>query len=105
MTSKSGLNEPNELTREESERFSAAFKNPEFKKMFFEYCNELSDPAVREANVRELARMENCSLIAPTAEFCIRAPSLFINICSSPEMKQMSESKVTGGVTFNITAL
>ena len=33
-----------EITSEEMERFKDSMKNDEFKKLFFDYMNEISDP-------------------------------------------------------------
>ena len=45
------------LTPEEVNKFETAFKDPEFKKMFLEYAQEISDPknkAESDAYLRQL---------------------------------------------------
>lgn len=47
-----------ELTSEEMQRFTKAFRNDEFKKLFSDYCEEISDPANRKLYEKELTQLE-----------------------------------------------
>eukprot|EP00842_Homolaphlyctis_polyrhiza_P005654 jgi/Hompol1/608/HPOL_004142-RA len=76
------------LTAQEAQRFTESLKDKEFRKMFFDYVNELNDPAVRE-NEREIAAAEsergnNVRFIKPQPEYVIKtvAPpkKVFFNI-------------------------
>ncbi|RDD43293.1 Protein kintoun [Trichoplax sp. H2] len=46
------------LTKDESDRFKKAFENEEFRKMFFDYAKEISDPENRKKYEEEIAMME-----------------------------------------------
>ena len=47
-----------ELTQDEQDRFEDAMKKPEFRKMFFEYMDEIRDPQNRKLYEAELAKYE-----------------------------------------------
>jgi hypothetical protein len=36
------------ISKEEADKFSESFKNPEFRKLFLDYCNEISNPETRQ---------------------------------------------------------
>ena len=42
------------FTPEETKRFSTAFEDPEFRKLFTSYMDELQDPANREVAITEI---------------------------------------------------
>lgn len=58
MTAKCGLVDDIDITTEEINRFTKAFKNDEFKKLFAEYCQEISDPANKRLYETELTQLE-----------------------------------------------
>lgn len=47
-----------EPTKEELDKFQKAFKDPEFRKLFQEYAEEISDPAKRKEYEDEINRLE-----------------------------------------------
>ena len=47
-----------EMTTEEKERFSKAMEKPEFKKLFFDYMDEIQDPTNRALYDQELQKYE-----------------------------------------------
>lgn len=46
------------ITQDEQEKLLKAFQEPEFRKIFSEYVDEISDPKYREVNMLEL-KIEN----------------------------------------------
>lgn len=58
MTEKCGFIDDIDITTEEIDRFTKAFKNDEFKKLFAEYCEEISDPANKRLYEQELTQLE-----------------------------------------------
>ena len=46
------------MTPEETEKFSKAFQDPEFRKMMAEYVDEISDPKNREEQEAYIRQME-----------------------------------------------
>ncbi|KAL2919692.1 hypothetical protein HK105_200606 [Polyrhizophydium stewartii] len=83
---------------QELKRFQDSFKNAEFRKLFFDYMEEIQDPANRERNERELAQLEaergvDVRFVKPTASYVLKTRAAdgakaFINMCSSPELAQ-----------------
>ncbi len=47
------------FTPEESDRFKKAFEDPEFRKMFSEYMDEIQDPAYREETEEYISKLES----------------------------------------------
>lgn len=47
------------FTEEESNRFKKAFADPEFRKMFAQYMDELQDPAHREETEAYISQLES----------------------------------------------
>lgn len=47
-----------EMTDDEKTRFAEAMKKPEFKKLFFEYMDEISDPEKRRAHAESILQYE-----------------------------------------------
>ncbi|KAJ3372001.1 Protein kintoun [Kappamyces sp. JEL0680] len=89
-----------QMTNEEFTRFQKGMENPEFKKLFFDYMNEISDPKNKELYEKELSALEGekgfkVRYVKPTPGFCVKttttapgeaAKKTFVNICSSPEI-------------------
>lgn len=46
------------FTPEESDRFKKAFEDPEFRKMFAEYMDEIQDPNHREETENYISQLE-----------------------------------------------
>ena len=46
------------FTEEESSRFKKAFSDPEFRKMFSEYMDEIQDPKHREETEEYISQLE-----------------------------------------------
>ncbi|KAJ3323176.1 Protein kintoun [Boothiomyces sp. JEL0866] len=98
-------------TAEELLKFEESFKNPEFKKLFFDYMNEISDPKNKELYEQELEKLEQekgykVRYVKPNPEFCIKTDNgkdkVYINICSSPEIQQANAKRATGGTNWSI---
>ncbi|KAJ3260602.1 Protein kintoun [Boothiomyces macroporosus] len=98
-------------TAEELKKFEESFKNPEFKKLFFDYMNEISDPKNKELYEKELEQLEQekgfkVRYVKPNPEFCIKTDNgkdkVYVNICSSPEIQQANAKRATGGTNWSI---
>lgn len=48
-----------DITKDEVDRIGKALKNEEFRKMFLDYAQEISDPKNREIYENEIAQMES----------------------------------------------
>lgn len=46
------------LTSEEAKKFKAAFADPEFRRLFAEYADELADPKNREETEAYISQLE-----------------------------------------------
>lgn len=79
-----------DITNEELQRFSKAFKNEEFKKLFADYCKEISDPANKQLYESELTQLEaergiDLTFINPEPGYVIKTSlngkeKVFINV-------------------------
>lgn len=79
-----------DITTEELQRFSKAFKNEEFKKLFADYCKEISDPANKRLYESELTQLEaergiDLTFINPEPGYVIKTTlngkeKVFINV-------------------------
>lgn len=79
-----------DITNEELQRFSKAFKNEEFKKLFADYCKEISDPANKRLYESELTQLEaergiDLTFINPEPGYVIKTSlngkeKVFINV-------------------------
>lgn len=82
-----------QMTKEEGQKLLEAFKKPEFRQMFQEYVEEISDPKNRAEYEAHLKQMEadnmvpqDKELLRPQAGFCIKTKTqddqkIFINVC------------------------
>ncbi|KAJ3275325.1 Protein kintoun [Terramyces sp. JEL0728] len=104
-------NQKFEPTAEELKKFEQSFKDPEFKKLFFEYMDEISDPKNKELYERELEQLERekgnkVRYVKPDPEFCVKTDNgkdkVYINICSSNEIQQANAKKTHGGTNWSI---
>lgn len=51
--------EASKLTSDEASRFKTAFADPEFRKLFSEYADELADPKNREETEAYISQLED----------------------------------------------
>lgn len=91
------------------ERFQESFKDKEFRKLFFDYMDEISDPNNRALYEKEIAMLEaekgnDVQFINPVAGHVIKTNILtsngsktkvFINICSSSLVEVARINKTT----------
>lgn len=94
------------LTNEEVQRFSDAFKNDEFRKLFMEYAEELNDPKNRELYEKEIRAAEeergsNVTFVHPKPGHVIKTTidgkkKCFINIATNENVEKPSYSKSVG---------
>ncbi|KAJ9516174.1 hypothetical protein QJQ45_024598 [Haematococcus lacustris] len=94
------------LSNEECDKFSKAFKDPEFIKLFEEYAKEVSDPKVKDETDLYLRQLESegraeevygkgTVLVVPKEGYVIRTleqPSgrkVYINVCTSDKVDKM----------------
>jgi len=101
-----------ELSKEETQKFEKAFKDPKFMEMFAEYAREISDPKNREETDMYLRQLEEESrveevygkgvqLIIPTEGFVAKTRvkgtgrKVFINVCHSDKVEPCKASRAT----------
>ncbi|KAJ0008935.1 hypothetical protein NQD34_016349 [Periophthalmus magnuspinnatus] len=99
MEHKGKLSELN-LTEEEIERFTKAFKDENFRKMLRDYADEISDPENRkkyeeEITILEKERGNNVQFIHPTPFQCIKTSvngqnKCYVNICANDKIGKPS---------------
>jgi dynein assembly factor 2 len=110
-----------DITPEELGRFTEAFKKEEFRKLFAEYAEEISNPENRKIYERELEQLENergvdVTFIHPEPGFVIKTTQngdqkCFINICKNSNVKKPtsdvtkkkeSDGSIRKGITWSI---
>ncbi|XP_070576673.1 protein kintoun-like [Ptychodera flava] len=109
-----------QITKDEMERLSKAFKDEEFRKLFREYAEEISDPENRRKYEEEIKQMENdrgmdVKFIHPEPCYVLKTSvdgekKAFINICSNdyvgkPSMQPSErecEGKTKRGMNWSI---
>lgn len=106
-----------EPTQEELSKIMESFKDPEFRKMFEAYAQEISDPKNREENIAYLRQLEaenaipkGMKLVHPTAAFCVKTActkpkageKVFVNFCSSADVDDASSEKQAGGSSWQV---
>mmetsp|Transcript_19984 Transcript_19984/g.43576 ORF Transcript_19984/g.43576 Transcript_19984/m.43576 type:complete len:633 (+) Transcript_19984:162-2060(+) len=105
------------LSDEEVGKFTKAFQDPEFLKIFEEYAKEISDPKNREETDLYLRQLEaegraeevygkGVQLVVPNEAFVIKTRNLsapegqsdkvFINVCTSDKVEKMRSKVGTG---------
>jgi dynein assembly factor 2 len=94
------------LTNEELERLTEAFKKEEFRKLFLEYAEEISNPENRAQYENEIRQLENergmdVKFINPEPGYVIKTTlggktKAFINICKSELIGKPSSTKKVG---------
>ncbi|XP_064622308.1 protein kintoun-like [Lineus longissimus] len=95
-----------DITPEEVERLSTALKNEEFRKLFVEYAEEISDPDNRRKYEEEIAQMEgergmDITFINPEPGYVLKTTvngdnKAFINICSNEHIEKPSSTSQVG---------
>lgn len=106
-----------ELTSDEMQRFTRAFRNDEFKKLFSDYCEEISDPANRKLYEEELTQLEaergiDVTFINPEPGYVIKTSAngkekVFINVSQcdkvgKPSSKRDVDSSGNRGLVWSI---
>lgn len=106
-----------ELTSDEMQRFTKAFRNDEFKKLFSDYCEEISDPANRKLYEKELTQLEaergiDVTFINPEPGYVIKTSvngkeKVFINVSQcdkvgKPSSKRDVDSSGNSGLVWSI---
>lgn len=80
------------ITREEFDRITDAMKQEEFRKLFVEYCEEISDPENRKKYEDEIKELESqrgvdCKFVHPNPGFVVKTTDgkekVFINIAKN----------------------
>ena len=66
------------LTKEEEERLTKAFKEPEFKKLLGEYMQEISDPKNRAEYEQYINQMENDDKVPKEHEKIVKPKGGFV---------------------------
>ena len=107
-----------QLSSDEVTRLTKAFQDDEFKRLFAEYAQEVSDPANRaetEAYLRQLEQEGKAEevygagtlLMAPEPAFIIKTSKaggdkFFINVCTSNKVDPASSTKIDGGENWSL---
>lgn len=106
-----------DITQSELSQITKAFRNEEFKKLFAEYCQEISDPENRKIYERELTQLESehgidVTFINPEPGYVIKTTvdgtqKAFINVCKCDKVgKPTSSSGIDSsggrGLNWNI---
>ena len=94
-----------DLTRDEVERFGAALKKEEFRKLLAEYAEEINDPENKKRYEEEITELEkergiDISFINPVPCYVIKSSvdgqkKAFINICKNDEVRKPTSVPVT----------
>jgi hypothetical protein len=111
--------EASKLSTDEKNKFQAAFEDPEFRKMFADYVDELQDPANRaetEAYISQLEGEEKVpqgkELIRPRPGFVAKTfklkednskgDKLWVNIVASEKISEPVRTNVKGGQSWSL---
>jgi dynein assembly factor 2 len=94
------------LTNDELKRFTDAFKNEEFRKLFIEYADELNDPKNRELYENEIRAVEeqrgsDVTFIHPKPGHVLKTTingktKCFINIATNEHVDKPAYTKTDG---------
>ncbi|KAH8284525.1 hypothetical protein KR018_002911 [Drosophila ironensis] len=107
-----------DISNEEFGRFKEALDKEEFRKLFFDYIEEIQDPANRKIYEDEITQLEkergvHVRFVHPTPGFVVKTSldgelKCFINIASSPEVEPPQSEVATNpedgsrGLTWSI---
>jgi dynein assembly factor 2 len=97
-----------DITRDEVNRIGEALKNQEFRKLFADYCEEISNPENKKKYEEELTQLENergidISFIHPNPGYVIKTSAdgktkTFINVASNEKIgKPTSQVEIQNG--------
>ena len=96
-----------DITKDELSRFTKAFKNDEFKKLFAEYCEEITDPENKKRYEEELTQLErergiDVTFINPEPGFVIKTSvngkqKAFINVAVCDKVAKPTSTCGTDG--------
>lgn len=93
------------ITREEFDRITEAMKQEEFRKLFVEYCEEISDPENRKKYENEIKELESqrgvdCKFVHPKPGFVVKTTDgkekVFINIAMNDLVDCPSHENTSG---------
>lgn len=113
----SSLSEPLQLTRDEYRNITRCLGDENFRKLFAEYCSELSDPENKVQYEKELTLLEaergyDVKFIKPLPGYVIKTTTkednkIFINVCHSelvgkPESKAIKNGSGQKGLEWSI---
>lgn len=94
-----------DVSRDEVNRIGEALKNEEFRKMFIDYCEEITDPENRKIYESEITQLEkergvDVTFINPEPGYVIKTISdgttkAFINIATSEKIEKPSSASST----------
>lgn len=100
------------ITQSEFEQIEKAFKNDEFKKLFFDYCEEIQDPENRKIYEQEIIQLEaergvDVTFINPEPGFVLKtsvdgATTCFINIAKCDKIEKPSNQVKDKGLVWSI---
>lgn len=92
-----------DITHDELTRFTTAFKSDEFRKLFADYCNEITDPENRRVYEAELKQLEaergiDIKFINPVPGFVIKTTvdgkqKVFINVAKCDQIEAPSSER------------
>lgn len=92
-----------DITHDELNRFTNAFKSDEFRKLFADYCNEITDPENRRVYEAELKQLEaergiDIKFINPEPGFVIKTTvdgkqKVFINVAKCDQIEAPSSER------------
>lgn len=119
-------NDKMQFSAEEASRFKKAFDDPEFRKLFSEYVDELSDPKNRQETEAYISQLEGeqkvpegKELIRPEPAFVVKSyktvkssgsdtgkgrekEKLFLNIVQSLKIDEPSKSVTSKGTCWSV---
>jgi len=117
-------NDKMQFSSEEASRFKKAFDDPEFRKLFSEYVDELSDPKNRQETEAYISQLEGeqkvpegKELIRPEPAFVVKSyktvkgsgsdkgkekEKLFLNIVQSLKIDEPSKSNTPKGTCWSV---
>lgn len=106
-----------DVSRDEVNRIGEALKHEEFRKMFVDYCEEISDPENRKLYEKEITQLEkergvNVTFINPEPGYVIKTSAdgttkTFLNIATSDKIDKPSSVATTNhdgqrGLTWSL---
>lgn len=111
--------EEEKMSKEEMERFVKASKDPEWRKMFAEYAEEISDPKYRSEQSDYIRQLEakgelppGKKVLYPLAGFVVKTrksvavanegSKVFVNIVQSEKIGEPVSTKTEGGTTWTL---